>query len=151
MLLHPYCNVSSTCVWFQNYSGNLYFIRACHAPLCTASLYNAVCQRFFDMFLHEASLCTVVFELLPSLLLLSLPLFCFCFFVSVSPHFAITASTLLGGSLLCPCPVCNGSSTNPPSGNCSFPPSFVSSEPPSNTPFCQNRLRDACVKTLQTF
>lgn len=75
----------------------------------------------------------------------------FCFFVSVSPHFAITASTLLGGSLLCPCPVCNGSSTNPPSGNCSFPPSFISSEPPSNTPFCQNRLRDSRVKTLQTF
>lgn len=77
--------------------------------------------------------------------------FVFVFFVSVSPHFAITASTLLGGSLLCPCPVCNGSSTNPPSGNCSFPPSFVSSEPLSNTPFCQNRLKDARFKTLQTF
>lgn len=110
-----------------------------------ASLYNAVCQRFLDMFFHEASLFTVVLELLPSLLFLSLPLFCFVFLSLVSPHFAITASTLLGGSLLCPCPVCNGSSTNPPSGNCAFPPSFISSEPPSNTPFCQNRLRDARV------
>lgn len=108
---------------------------------------------FLDMFFHEASLFTVVFELLLSLLLLSLPLFWFFFFffVSVSPHFAITASTLLGGSLLCPCPVCNGSSTNPPSGNCSFPPSFISSEPPSNTEFCQNGSWDARVKPLQTF
>lgn len=50
-------------------------------------------------------------------------LFFFFFFFSplLSPHFAITASHLLGGSLHSACPVCSRPSTSPPSGNCSLP------------------------------
>lgn len=53
---------------------------------------------------------------MPSLLILSWPLFCFLFRFFLPPIFAITASNLLGGPLLSPCPVCNRPSTNPPSG-----------------------------------
>lgn len=81
---------------------------------------KSISKHFFQncTMCFERITAKLFFELLSSLLILSLPVFCFVFYLS--PHFATTASTLLGGSLLSSCPVCNGSSTNPPSGNCSL-------------------------------